>query len=104
MSEITRPLRNADVHVNIFAPRQDDNAWNCDYEIKWPEENWSSYAGGVDSVQALILALQKIGAEIYFSDYHKSGRLFWESPGNGYGFPAPPSARDRLIGDDRKFN
>jgi len=59
--------------------------------------------GGIDSAQAITLALQKIGTEIYFGDYHKSGNLFWESPGKGYGFPLPPSARDLLIGDDAKF-
>ena len=36
--------------------------------------------GGVDFAQALVLALQMIGAEIYSSTFHKSGNLFWKSP------------------------
>ena len=54
-------------------------------------------------MQAVILALQKIGTDIYFSDYHKSGSLFWERPEKGYGFPLPPSAREMLVGDDARF-
>ncbi len=92
-----------EVPVNIFAPEPDGDVWKCRYEIHWPEEKWSSHAGGVDSTQALVLALQKIGVEIYFSDHHKSGKLFWDDPGKGYGFPVPPSARDVLIGEDPKF-
>lgn len=44
-----------------------------------------------------------IGAEIYSSDYHKSGDLFWETPGKGYGFPVAPSLRDLLQGDDATY-
>ena len=93
----------ADVQIDIFLPEADGNAWRCRYEIAWPEEKWSSFGGGFDQAQALILALQKIGVDLYFSDYHKSGDLYWDSPGKGYGFPLPPSARDLLVGDDAKF-
>ncbi len=54
-------------------------------------------------MQAIILTLQMIGARLYFSDYHKSGRLYFERPGSGYGFPVPKNARDVLVGDDKKF-
>jgi hypothetical protein len=59
--------------------------------------------GGFDSAQALVLALQTIGAEIYSSTYHKSGQLFTDKPGNGYGFPVVPTLRDLLQGDDAKY-
>jgi hypothetical protein len=91
------------VTIRVFAPERDGNAWKCRYEIDWPAEKWASYAGGFDSTQALILALQKIGTDIYFSEYHKSGRLFWDNPNNGYGFPLPKDARDNLIGNDAKY-
>lgn len=94
---------DVEVSVDIFLPEQDGTAWKCCYEINWPEEKWSSYAGGFDSAQAIVLALQKIGSDIYFSDYHRSGKLFWDSPEKGYGFPLPASARDMLIGDDAKY-
>ena len=60
-------------------------------------------ASGLDSTQAIVIALQMIGAEIYTSNYHKSGKLFWETPGKGYGFPIAPNLRDLLIGDDAKY-
>ena len=94
---------DADVQIDVFEPEPDGHAWKCRYEIHWPAEKWSSYAGGVDSMQAVLLALQKIGTDIYFSDYHKSGALCWEGSGKGYGFPLPPSAREMLIGDDARF-
>jgi hypothetical protein len=58
---------------------------------------------GFDSIQAIFLALQTIGAEIYTSSYHKSGQLFLDKPGNGYGFPVMPTIRDLLEGDDAKY-
>lgn len=59
-------------------------------------------------MQALTLALQKIGTEIYTSDFHKSGLLSWDdskksNSRTGYGFPVMPSVRDLLIGDDAKY-
>ena len=91
------------VKIRLFAPERDGSAWKCRYEIDWPVEKWSSYAGGFDSAQALVLALQKIGTDVYFSDYHKSGNLFWDKPKNGYGFPLPMNMRDSLVGDDAKY-
>lgn len=62
------------------------------------------FAGyGVDAIQALTITLGMIGAEFYSSSYHKSGSLVWDEPGNGYGFPLPPTLRDLLIGDDAKY-
>ena len=54
-------------------------------------------------MQAIILTLQKIGADIYFSEYHKLGKLVWSAPGRGYGFPIPTNARAMLVGDDAVF-
>jgi hypothetical protein len=59
--------------------------------------------GGIDSVQTLVLALKTIGAEIYSSSYHESGKLFVDKPGGGYGFPVVPTHRDLLQGDDKKY-
>jgi len=48
--------------------------------------------------------MQKIGSDIYFSDYHETERLYFETPGSGYGFPVPKNARDTLVGDDKRFD
>jgi hypothetical protein len=81
-------------------PEEDDGSWWCRYEIEWPSGKKASAAAGVDSVQSIMLALQKIGVEVYTSDYHKSGSLTWIGSGRGYGFPVAANVRDLLVGDD----
>lgn len=94
---------DTDVAVRIFVPRQNDDGWSCDYEIDWPEGSRKATASGFDSIQALLFALNMIGAEIYTSDYHKSGALMWGRPRKGYGFPLPRIIKDLLIGDDAEY-
>lgn len=44
-------------------PRGD---WSCEYEIEWPDHALRiAKAYGVDSVQALYLALQTVASELY---------------------------------------
>ena len=54
-------------------------------------------------MQALLLALQMIGAELYSSKHHDAGELVWEGEGGGYGFPVPRTISDLLVGDDAVF-
>lgn len=92
------------IPVRIYAPQQREaRAWSCRYEIGWPEGKESREVWGIDSVQAILIALQAAGADIYTSAYHKSGNLQFEAPARGYGFPVPSSLRDLLVGDDTKF-
>jgi hypothetical protein len=95
--------RNVDVPVRIFAPEEDAGAWRCRYEIDWPEGTYASAGWGADAVQAIVLTLQKIGCDLYVSGYHERGELVWQRPGNGFGFPVPPNARDWLEGEDAVF-
>lgn len=92
------PRRGFDVRV--FQPIKDSKSWRCRYEIDWPGRPRQSEAYGVDGVQALALAMQKIGAELYTSPYHEKGQLVFDKAGNGYGFPVPKPLRDLLVGDD----
>lgn len=93
-----------EVPIRIFAPQKSQNgSWTCRYEIGWPEGQWAMDAAGFDAPQALVIALKMIGSEIYASNYHKAGRLWWDRLGGGYGFPISPSLRDLLEGDDAKF-
>jgi Domain of unknown function (DUF6968) len=97
---ITGPSGDTEVPVRLFQPENDEGMWICRYEIDWPSQKRSHFAGGVDSFQAVILALQMIGAEIYASAYHKAGSLKWFERYRGYGFPVGCNLRDLLIGDD----
>jgi Domain of unknown function (DUF6968) len=92
-----------EIPIRLFAPEQNGDAWTCRYEIDWPEGTQSMEAGGVDSMQALVIATKMIGAGLYSSAYHKSGKLMFDAPGNGYGFPVVSSIRDLLEGDDAKY-
>jgi hypothetical protein len=91
------------IPIRVYAPEREDNAWSCRYQIDWPEGTQDMKAGGADSMQALIIALKMIGADLYSSSYHKSGRLMSEAPGSGYGFPVVTTMRDLLEGDDAKY-
>ncbi len=105
----TRVLRlrhtgdNIEIPVRVFAPKQEATSWSCKFEVDWPDGTLTIAAGGVDAVQALHIALQLIGAMIYASDHHTSGKLMWLKPGKGYGFPVTNNLRDLLIGDDREL-
>jgi hypothetical protein len=93
-----------EVPIRLYLPEQSgERAWTSKFEIEWPDRTISVPVGGVDAVQTIFSALQIIGAFIYSSEYHESGDLFLETPGNGYGFPVTPDLRDMLIGDDAKF-
>lgn len=92
-----------EVPVSLFAPEPGENDWICRFEIGWPEGVYQGWAAGLYGMQALVLALQKIGALLYSSNYHKAGLLMLDKPGNGYGFPLPQNARDWLEGDDARF-
>ncbi|GJD75313.1 DUF6968 family protein [Methylobacterium goesingense] len=94
---------NLPVQITMFAPEHDESSWLCKYTIDWPSGVRSGFAAGFDAVQALHLTLQKIGIDLYMSEYHASGRLSWGEKGAGYGFPVPGNARDVLIGDDLNF-
>jgi len=92
------------IPIRIYSPTfEKEGVWFCRYEIGWPDKKSEMSVGGFDSAQALVLTLQTIGAEIYSSSYHKFGKLFWDKPGKGYGFPVVPTYRDLFVGDDLKY-
>jgi uncharacterized protein DUF6968 len=92
-----------DVPVSIYLPVEMNDHWQNDYEIGWPAAVRTHAARGVDSVQALLLAMQMIGAEIYASDAHRAGKVRLDRPGGGYGFPLPKRTRAISEGDDREM-
>ena len=103
---LTLREKNKDIPVaiEIRAPeRRSDIEWRCHFTIDWPGEKAERWGTGVDAVQSLLFALQMVGVELYTSESHKRGRLFWETPGTGYGFPVTQNVHDLLIGDDKKY-
>ncbi len=88
------------IPIAVERPVQGDQDWSCRYSIGWPDGTLHRSGYGVDAVQALLLTLQAIGTDIYTSSYHRSGRLKWLVPGDGYGFPVPKTISDLLVGSD----
>jgi hypothetical protein len=42
-----------------------------------------------------------VGIDLYSSDPHKQGRLKWDEPHGGYGFPLNSGLRDLYEGRDK---
>ncbi len=101
--KLRRNTGDIEIPIRIFAPKHEGTSWSCKLEVDWPDGTLTMAAGGVDAVQALELALNIIGAQIYASDHHASGKLMWLEPGKGYGFPVTHNIRDMLVGDDKKL-
>src|SRR5262245_31849766 len=106
MVTMTRTLRidtegyQTDVPVKLYLPADLGDHWQCEYEIGWPGNARRGKAFGIDSIQSFLIALQKIGAEIYTSEAHRAGKLMWQQRGDGYGFPLPVGIRDLCEGND----
>mgnify|MGYP001112341460 CR=1 FL=1 len=106
MTRILKLQKNGavrDVAVRVFWPVVDDTAWDCRWEIDWPDQPRSNSGRGIDAVQALFNALTMVGAELYCSEAHKAGQLTWDKEWRGYGFPVTANLRDMLSGDDKDF-
>jgi len=95
--------RDIEIPIHIHAPEKAPVDWICRFDIKWPEGKVERWGTGVDPAQALVMALQMIGVEIYASRYHESGSLRWLAAGGGYGFPVSHNSRDLQVGDDARF-
>jgi hypothetical protein len=91
---------DTDVAIRLFMPEASEDLWWCRYEIDWPNGKTTAAAAGADSIQSIVLALQKSGVEIYTSEHHKSGNLAWSAPGQGYGFPVSENAQELSEGAD----
>ena len=80
--------------VQWMQPRPDEHHWRCDFTIAWPEgPERHSYAMGVDSAQALILALFTAGSEL------QTGRWpvqWFDDPVNVLGLPELPGDLRRI--------
>jgi hypothetical protein len=93
----------ADVLILIHWPEPRENSWFADWSIGWPDRERKGSAGGADAIQALLVALNMVGSELYCSAEHQAGRLGWADDWSGYGFPVPNGMRDVLTGDDAQY-
>ena len=87
-----------EVTVGIKRPVPDNGPYKCEYQIVGIGSGKVRYAVGVDSMQALVLALKIIGADLYSSEAAKEGRLSWFGSPN-LGFPVPDVIADLVPKD-----
>lgn len=81
--------------VLIYAPVADGADFRCDYEIKEDGKDIASFHGmGVDSMQALISALQRVGAVLTYSDHAVKRDLYWNGQNDHLGLLVPPGCED----------
>lgn len=84
------PNNCAAVFVLLGKPQQlpDHEDYYCPYQIKGAGDEKVSYACGVDSFQALQLALGTIAVELEVLNKDLGGKLEWDCDGKGgLGFP-----------------
>lgn len=101
---LTTPSGDVGIQVSIETPTGSGREWTCAYSISWPSGTRTKMAHGVDAIQALHLALLLVGTDLYSSNEHVDGRLRWEKPMGGYGFPVPKNLRWLLVGMDKTFD
>jgi hypothetical protein len=63
--------------------------YRCPYSIRGLGSDRFSFGAGVDEVQALLLALNKIGIELYVSEAYRDRKLWLEAGDPDLGFPVP---------------
>jgi hypothetical protein len=71
-------------------PEQQLGAWQCEFEIQGLLEDDLKVEGksrGEDSFEAILNAMQQIALNVYTSELHRSGELWWLEKGQGYGLP-----------------
>lgn len=98
---LNRPAGKVPVEIRLYQPLPTGASWICNFEIDWPKGRLARHGVGEDALQALVTALQMIGAQIYTSPYHEDGSLRAYDREDGYGFPVPNNLRDLLIGVDK---
>jgi hypothetical protein len=84
----------SEVVMRLSLPVQCDADFRCDYEIAWPDRKRVFCAFGVDAVQALVLALGMVRAELLNSPEGRGGQIRWLGS-DDLGLPlsgSPPSA------------
>jgi hypothetical protein len=75
------PLAGTDkqaVVVTIHAPFEEDGMWCCKYQIALPEQKKNRVAYGIDSLQALMLAVDGMQAEVLGIELRDQIHLNWE--------------------------
>lgn len=62
--------------AKVFMPEPTARGeWRCNYEISWPGFRHAHWTAGIDSWQAVELAMRGVAADIELTDDFKAGRI-----------------------------
>jgi len=86
-------VNGADVSCRFFRPEPDGFSFRCRVEIEWPEGVRSKSAGGVDEVQALLLAMQLVHTDLLAARENDGRSVLWLDD-RSLGLPIAKSNRD----------
>lgn len=81
------------VFCRFFRPEPDGSSFRCRFEIDWPEGVRSKAAGGVDEVQALLLAMQAAHTDLLAARENGGRNVSWLDE-RSLGLPLAKSIRD----------
>jgi hypothetical protein len=87
-----------ELKVSVFSPVETEGSWTCRYQIDWPEETLVRDVGGIDALQAILLAFYMVGSDLYFSIANREGRLMFAGVKGQLGFPLHASIREGAVG------
>jgi hypothetical protein len=83
-------VARGNVNIVVYMPEEQEGTWKCEFEIEGLLEDGSEVKGkssGEDSFEAILNAMQQIALNIYTSELHQRGELWWLEKGQGYGLP-----------------
>ncbi|WP_443029514.1 DUF6968 family protein [Sphingopyxis sp. FD7] len=81
------------VSCRFFRPELDSGSYFCRYEIDWPEGRRSRSVGGVDEVQALLLAMKTAHTDLLAARENDGRSVLWMGQ-RSLGLPIANSIRD----------
>jgi hypothetical protein len=93
IAERTFTVDGRELSCRFFRPEEDDGSYFCRYEIDWPEQRRSRRAGGVDEVQAILLAMQLAHSELLAARENDGRAIAWLND-RSLGLPIASSIRD----------
>jgi uncharacterized protein DUF6968 len=62
---LRRPDGGRNVTVTLFLPEEEGGGFRCYYKIEGLDKEHLFFGAGIDGIQALQIALQNIGAELF---------------------------------------
>ena len=65
------------VECRFFQPELADVDYVCRYEVGWLNKQLSGKSFGIDQVQALLLAMQKVHADLLFLRVERGLKVEW---------------------------